>query len=202
MPKKKKVRGKKIQSSSVPKEKRIVLSGTTALTPDEHILRQRALLYLTDQKMPIKDVARRLNTTKTVIRSFFEDAKFVEELEERIERVDGIDKGWRSEQAKMTLSHLYEEIRRREVEGMLEDVPVQVLHKMIIDTQKEIRLDTPGEFTSKVGVQDLATLQDRFSQSLSGKVHRVRSGQKVIPIKSKTSEEEAGGPKSKAGRTG
>jgi len=140
-----------------------------SLTAEIHVLKQMTLRYLVDKSMSIREVANKLKTTPRVIKSFLEDPIFLKDLEERIEKVHGIDTSFRIDQAKITLSHLYEELRQREIENGLINVPVRDLHKMIVDTQKELRLDTPGEFTSKVGVADLSRLQDRYKSSLSGK---------------------------------
>lgn len=144
------------------------------LTAELHLLKQRSILYLVDKSMTIREVAKNLKTTKVTIKSFFEDEEYVEELNLRMEKVHGIDSEFRTDQAKITLSNLYEELRRREVEDELKDIPTRDLHRMITETQKELRLDTPGAFTSKVGVTDLGNLQDRYKNSLSGKLHKVK----------------------------
>lgn len=166
----KKVRGKKKKSNLA------LTSGTQgiSLTAEVHLLRQRSILYLIDKKMTIREVARNLKTTQATIKSFFEDDEYVEELNDRMEKVHGIDSGFREDQAKITLSNLYEELRRREVEDELKDVSTRDLHRMITETQKELRLETPGAFTSKVGVTDLGNLQDRYKHSLSGRLHKVK----------------------------
>ena len=190
----KKVRGKKKSSS-------LALTSATqgvVLTPEVHLLRQRSILYLVDKSMTIREVARNLKTTQATIKSFFEDENYVEELNNRIEKVHGIDSEFRTDQAKITLSNLYEELRRREVEDELKDVNTRDLHRMITETQKELRLDTPGAFTSKVGVTDLGNLQDRYKNSLSGKLHKIKKvakkKKKIMNVTPKrTFDEEADG---------
>jgi len=150
-------------------------SRSAVLTPEEHILRQLSLRYFVDQTLSLKEVARKLDTTTRKLKSFFKDEGYREELSERIERLHGIGTTFMQSQAKISLLNIYEEVRRREIEGELKDVPFRELHKMLIDTQKELRLDTPGAFTSKVGVADLTNLQDRYKKSLSGKIQRHRS---------------------------
>jgi hypothetical protein len=142
----------------------------TRLSPTEHLLRQMAMRYLVDQSLTIKEVASKLKISSRKLGTFFKEEDFMEELNARIERVMGMDSEFRTNQAKISVMHIYEEIRRREVENELKDTPLRDLHKMLIDMQKELRLDTPGEFTSKVGVADLTTLQDRYKKSLSGKL--------------------------------
>ena len=163
-----------------PKKRRALFPGasktpeskTPALTPDDHLLRQLSLRYLVDKSLTIKEVAKNLKTTPKKLKSFFEDEEYRLELHERIEKVHGIGTDFMQSQAQISLMHLYEEMRRREVEGGLEDIPMRELHKILIDTQKELRLDTPGAFTSKVGVADLTNLQDRYKKSLSGRFQR------------------------------
>ena len=142
-------------------------AATTAA--EDHLLKQLALRYMVDQTLSIREVAKTLGTTPKKLKSFFEDEFFKQELSERIERVHGVGTNFMQSQAKISLMHLYEEMRRREAEGELKDVPLRELHKILIDTQKELRLDTPGAFTSKVGVADLGDLQGRYKKSLSGR---------------------------------
>lgn len=150
------------------------------LTPEEHLLRQMALRYFVDQTLTIKEVAKRLKISVRKLNGFFKEEDFMEELNARIDRVMGMDSEFRTQQAKISVSHLYEEIRRREVEEELRDVPLRDLYRMLIDMQKELRLDTPGEFTSKVGVSDLTNLQDRYKKSLSGKLSRRQAKVKIL----------------------
>ena len=164
-----------------------------SVTPAEHLLKQLALRYLVDQSMPLKDVAKQLKVTPKKIKSFFNNEEFVQELEERIDRVHGIDPEFMQSQAKISLLHLYEEMRRREVSGKLRDLPTRELHKILVDTQKELRLDTPGAFTSKVGVADLGNLQDRYKKSLSGRMSRQKKKLKnVTPEKEVLGEGSSG----------
>jgi len=152
------------------------------ITPKEYLIRQRALRFLVDKRMKIRDVAIILKASPSMIKSFFQDERFVKELTERVEMIDGIGEDYRVDQMKMTLHNLYGEMRKREILGDLKETSVRDIHKMIIDTQRELRLDTPGGFTSKVGVADLGNLQDRYNKSLSGKLHRMK---KVVNIKKK-----------------
>ena len=175
-----------------PKKKSVFSLGkkknnSVSTLSDEHLLKQLSLRYFVDQSLKLKDVARKLNVPKTVIKGFFDDQEFVEELEDRIERVHGIGTEFMQSQAKISLLHLYEEMRRREVEGELKDIPLKELHKILTDTQRELRLDTPGAFTSKVGVADLSSLQDRYNKSLSGRVHQRAS--KVRKLKKASSKD-------------
>jgi len=136
-----------------PKKKEVpsrsdITKSVSSKTPEEHLLKQLSLRYFVDQSLSVKEVAKRLNTTVPVIKKFFEDPEYTDELSERIERVHGIGTDFMQSQAKISLLNLYEEMRRREVEGELKDLPLRELHKILIDTQKEISLDPPGAFTS------------------------------------------------------
>ena len=144
-----------------------------ALTPDDIILRQLSLRYFVDKSLTVKEVAKKLNTTPNKLKGFFKDEEYTEELSSRIEKIHGVGTDFMQSQAKISLLHLYEEIRRREVEGELVDLPMRELHRILMDTLKELRLDTPGAFTSKVGVADLTDLQDRYKKSLSGRMNRL-----------------------------
>lgn len=164
-----------------PKKRGLIPRKSKSLTAqDDYVLKQVALRYLVDETMPIKEVAKKLNTTVSRVKGFFEDPEFTEDLNKRVEKIHGIDGEFRINQAKISISHIYEEIRRREAEEELKNVPLKDLHKILIDFQKELRLDTPGDYTSKVGVGDLSKLQDRYKESLSGKIHR--KGRKKIPL--------------------
>jgi len=182
-----------IRRRSVPKKfkkEKFIAGAATAIktiTPADRLLRQFALLYLVDHQLTIKEVANKLKTTPRQIKEFIEDAEFREELSIRMERVHGIDTTRMQKQSQFSLSHLYEELTRRQVTGELEDVSFRDLHRMIMDNQKELRLDTPGAFTSKVGVvADLADLQGRYKESLSGKFDRKRKRLKNVTPKKVT----------------
>jgi len=163
------------------------MSAVNQITPADHLLRQFALLYLVDHQLTVKEVASKLKTTPHKIKSFIEDIEFREELNARMERVHGIDTSYIQEQSKLSLSHLYEELQRRQIAGELEDVSFRDLHRMIMENQKELRLDTPGAFTSKVGVvADLADLQGRYRKSLSGKLNRRQKRLKNVTPKKVT----------------
>ena len=194
------------EKNFIPKKFKKVTGVTKAVnqvTPEDHLLRQFALLYLVDHQFTVREVARKLNTTPSKIKKFVEDEEFREELRIRMERVHGIDTDYMQDQSKLSLSHLYEELQRRHVTGKLEDVSFRDLHRMIIENQKELRLDTPGAFTSKVGVvADLDSLQDRYKKSLSGKInHRKQKRIKNVTPKKVTEESNSVG-ESKQNKSG
>jgi len=175
---KKRFLGLSSKSSGTKEESSVTVSSAPvmkALTAEEHLLRQMALRYLVDQTLTVKEVASKLRITVRKLNTFFTENDFIDELKSRMDRVLGLDSEFRSNQAKISVVHLYEEIRRREAEDELKAVPLRDLHKMLTDMQKELRLDTPGEFTSKVGVADLSLLQDRYKKSLSGKLAKRKS---------------------------
>jgi len=181
----------KIKKKKYPLVPSTKLSISMGITPKEYLLRQRAIRFLVDKRLKIRNVASLLRTTPATIRSFFQDERFVKELDERVEMIDGIDNDYRVDQMKITLHHLYEELRKREILEEFGETSVREVHKMIIDTQKELRLDTPGGFTSKVGVADLGDLQDRYNKSLSGKLHRMKKVTKIKKKKMKSIDREA-----------
>jgi len=157
----------------VPRKKKKKSKALVPGSEKEYLIKQQSLRLLVDKSMRIADVAVILKTTPVTIKSFLADDSFREELEERIDRIHGMDKDQRIESMKITLLSLQHEMRTREATGELTESSNRDIHKMIMDTQKELRLDTPGDVTSKVGVADLGKLQDRFGKSLSGKLHRM-----------------------------
>jgi len=153
-------------------EKSVVSKKKSSLSKKEiedHILKQRALKYFSDGTSNIREVSELLKITVPRIKTFFEDEIFLTELNERIDQTQGIDTDFRLNQSKFSLVNLYKELKRRLVEEEVKEIPMRDLHRMIMDTQKELRLDTPGEFTSKVGVANLTDLQTRYHESLSGR---------------------------------
>jgi len=161
------------KKSKTPKSKKSTTTALVTGSEKDYLLKQQCLRFLVDKRMTIANVALILKTTPVTIKSFLADDDFREELEARMDFIHGLDKDVRVDNMKITLFHLQEEMRRREAKGELKDSTNRDIHKMIMDTQKELRLDTPGEVTSKVGVADLGKLQDRFNRSLSGKLHRM-----------------------------
>ena len=173
-----KIKGKK-KNKFLSKLKPKLKKGAKINETEKFLLKQRALVLMTDQQKSAREVSRILKTTLPTIKSFLEDEDFVEELRERIEYIDGIDEGFCIDQSRISLSQLYESFRTRISIGELEDIPMRDLFRMITETQRELRLDSPGSVTSKVGLVDLSNLQDRYSNSLSGKMKRSRSRKKL-----------------------
>jgi len=177
---------------------------SVSVTAEEFLLQQRALVLLVDKRKTIKEVARSLKTTAVTIKRFFEEENFIKELKLRIDYVEDIDGDFCLDQSKISLAQLYEAFRVRISNEDLLDIPIKDLHKMIIDTQREFRLDTPGALTSKVGVVGLGGLQDRYNSSLSARMlnkkkHRKKSSRdelgsgEIIDVEAKKEKRSVGG---------
>jgi hypothetical protein len=166
-----------------PSKKRRLTKKVSSKESEDYNLKQIALRLLVDKSISLSEAATEMNISIKDLQEFFKDKNFVEDLHDRIERIYGIDADYRLDQNKFTLDSLYKEMRRRAVNDEFKHAPLRDLSKMIIDFQKELRLDTPGEFTSKVGMGELTDLQVRYKKSLSGKLNAVKVSQKVIPEK-------------------
>jgi hypothetical protein len=180
----------------IKKRRSLIASGSKKITKKsnssrDHILKEQAIRLFVDRRMNKTQIAKYLGTTVAKLNKFLEDPKFVEKIEKRIEMILGIDKDYRIENSKITLYGMYEELQKRIALEELGDVDTAQLHKMIVNTQKELRLDTPGGFTSKIGVGNLDDLQERFNKSLSGKMSRMKKTVKSKEIPEEEIDEEA-----------
>jgi len=176
-----KFKAKKKSLSLIKKKK--IKKGSSISETEKFLLQQRALVLLSDKKKSVREVARTLETTLPTIKAFFEDENFVEELNSRIEYIEEVDDEFCLDQSKISLSQLYDSFRKRISNDELDDIPLKDLHKMIVETQREFRLDSPGSVTQKIGLVDLTSLQGRYNDSLSGKI-RKRKIEKLKKLKS------------------
>ena len=179
----------KKKKALVPITRKKVKKGNSKST--DHILQEQAIRLFVDRRLKKTQVARYLGTTISKINKFLEDPKFIKRVEERISVVLDIDDDFRIDNAKISLYGMYEELLRRIAMEELGDVDTPQLHKMITNTQKELRLDTPGGFTSKIGVGNLDSLQERFDKSLSGKMQRMKKASASRDVPEEEIDEEA-----------
>lgn len=132
---------------------------------------RRAIRLMVDKSRKISDIADKLDVGENTIRDWCTKPEFIRALNERIEQVDGVDANWRRERAKSVLSSLYEDLEAKinDIEKM-KKIPVRTLVKAIQVLQHELRLDTDGEVTQKVGHFDLQQVQEKFKKSTTRKM--------------------------------
>jgi len=159
---------------------------------------RKAVFYLAAYNWPKKKVAVTSGVSLSKLNQWLELEEFNEAIEEKVAELSGIDKEFRLENAKKTLPFLYNELLRRLAidDDELKELQTKDLVRLIGTMQKEIRLDTPGDVTGKVGHVDSSSpdLRDRYMSSTSA------PRKKVVGFEEKRQEYASGKGKRKVRR--
>jgi len=162
--------------------------------PDDESLdykQRKAAFYLAAYSWPKSKVAKEIGVSVRLLNAWLTTEEFNAEVDEQVKKLSGIDKAFRLDRAKKALPFLYDELLRRLAidEDEIQDVPLRDIVRILQSMQSEIRLDTPGEMTQKVGRYDLGTLSKRYMESTSGTANTNRPNRrkkkpgKVMDIK-------------------
>ena len=134
---------------------------------------QRKAVIMLSEGMSRREIADELNISEGALRSWEKDNMlFNKELNQRIEEITSIDAGFRKERNQAMLYSLYKEFVHRNVNDGLKNFTNKDLVKSIVILQNELRVDTPGQATSRPESRKLDDLQDRFQKSQSGKLFK------------------------------
>lgn len=144
--------------------------------------RKKAIVFLASKNWTKKQVAKECGISRRMLNKWLEKEAFQKELESTIERIAGVNKGFRLEQMKNVLPFLYDEVYKRAATGDLDDVGTPHIVKMIQILQNEMRLDTTGEVTQKVGHITMDKLGERYRKSQSAKTLRNIRKKKVANL--------------------
>lgn len=132
---------------------------------------QRKAVIMLSEGMSRQEIADELNISEGALRSWEKgNDLFREELNKRIEEITSIDAGFRKGRNQAMLYSLYKEFVRRKVNDGLKNFSNKDLVKSIVILQNELRVDTPGQATSRPETKELNDLQDRYQKSTSGKL--------------------------------
>lgn len=155
---------------------------------DEHSLdyKQRKAAFLLaayDWKKP--RVAKEIGVSVRLLNAWLETEEFNIAVDDNVVKLSGVDREFRLDRSKKALPYLYEELLRRLAidDDELQDVPLKDVMKMISSMTNEIRTDTPGEATQKVGHFNLGNLSKRYMKSTSGeKKNSPKPKKKKTPV--------------------
>ncbi len=146
-------------------------------------VKQRKAVVLLAEGMSRREVADKVEVAESSVRNWEkENDLFQKELASRIEEIIGIDSDYRRRRNQSMLFALYKEFTDRQTEkDSFKNLSDKDLMKSVVLIQHELRLDTPGDVTSKVASGKLSDLQQRFQKSNSGQIFRDGSSIKRIP---------------------
>lgn len=151
------------------------------------VMQKRAIRLMVDKSRRVGDVADKLDVAESTVRDWLTKPEFMRALNERIEQVDGVDAQFRREQTKSFLTSLYEDLEfKLGNPEVMRKTPIRTLVKAIQTLQNELRLDTVGEVTSKVGHYDLEQIQERFKNSTTRKLMKEGTAGNLIEFPKKT----------------
>jgi transposase len=151
---------------------------------------KRAIKLMVDKSRKVGDVADKLDVADSTVRDWLTKPEFIRALNERIEQVDGVDAKWRREQTKSVLTTLYEDLEFKIGNSeVMRKTPIRTLIRAIQTLQNELRLDTIGEVTSKVGHYDLEKIQERFKNSTTRKLMKEGNVDNLIEFPKKEKAE-------------
>ncbi|HEC72032.1 MAG: hypothetical protein ACTSW7_01080 [Candidatus Thorarchaeota archaeon] len=137
--------------------------------------KRRAVYLLVACQLDEKTVARELSVKESTVRKWMKQPDFAAELEKAMQRIEGIDAKWRAKQNKILSGRLYEEAHNRIANTReLRDIPLTTLISKIREVNNEIRVDTPGDATSRGEMTHKHELQDAL-------LERYKEAQKQQP---------------------
>lgn len=125
--------------------------------------KRRGIYLLTACQKDVKAVARELNLKEGTIRRWLREPDFQEELEKSLQRLEKYDSKYRTKQNAVIATYITDEIHRRfATTRQLHDIPLSTLLSKLREINNEIRIDTPGDVTSRDHVEHKHDLMDKL----------------------------------------
>lgn len=149
---------------------------------------RKAAFYLAAYDWPKSKVAKEIGVSSRLLNAWLETEEFNAAIDDNVTKLSGVDREFRLDRSKKALPYLYEELLRRLAidDSELQDVPLKDVMKMISSMTNEIRTDTPGEATQKVGHFNLGNLSKRYMKSTSGEKDGIKKKKKKkSPVREK-----------------
>lgn len=130
---------------------------------------QRIMIRFLIAGLPLEEVAERVGVSKQRCQAWLRRDKVKQALEDRLSWYTELDAKRRKKRSEFIASELYRTIMQKFADGSLEKLNSKTLMKLLMEFQKEVRTDTPGEATKKVHhtVQLTEELANRFRQANS-----------------------------------
>lgn len=127
--------------------------------------KRRAIYLLTACGKDEEEVARQLSIKKATVQKWMRQSAFQEELEKSIQRIEKYDGKYRAKQNAVIAARIIDEVHRRFNEtNQLEKLPLSTLLGKLREVNNEIRIDTPGDVTSRDHVEHRHELMDKLVQ--------------------------------------
>ena len=127
--------------------------------------KRRAIYLLTACGKDEEEVARQLNLKKSTIQRWMRQPAFQKELEKSIQRIEVYDSKYRSKQNAIIAARITDEVHRRFTNtNELQKLPLSTLLGKLREVNNEIRIDTPGDVTSRDHVEHRHELMDKLVQ--------------------------------------
>jgi len=166
--------------------------------------KRRAIYLLVACQQDEKNVARELCISNATLSKWMKEPEFIEEYEKSMQRLEKHDSEYRAKQNKIISNKMYEEIHRRiATTAELKELPLSTLINKVINLNHEIRVDTPGDVTSRGEVKHkhelMDTLMDKYNQyqenikNNSGHLHLVELPEKKDEDDKKKKKEASNG---------
>jgi hypothetical protein len=149
---------------------------------------RKAIQLLVSGGQSDREVAEYLNVHIKTIRRWMHEKLFAKVLEERFQELEVIDAKYRAKMNKHIVRQVYGEIIKRLSEGQtLKKVSLNKLMTIARNFNHEIRVDTPGDVTSKSRVEHsvLEDLGERY------KKHKDKGKPELTLVEPPQDEEEA-----------
>jgi hypothetical protein len=134
--------------------------------------KRKAIYLLATKSWGKREVAEKVGVSTRLLRHWLTLPEFNSELDRWTSRFVDVDKEYRKKQAQKVLPFIWEELFRRVAldPEEIKSFTTRDLQNVLRLLQQEMRLDTDGEVTQKVGHFELDKLSDRFNKSTSGKI--------------------------------
>jgi hypothetical protein len=128
---------------------------------------RKAIQYLIAFDKNLEETINMLGIHPKTMKRWFAQEKFIAYLEERLQAVELVDAKYRAKRNKQIVGAVYKEIIKRIAEGKLQKMSLQQLISAAKVFSHEIRVDTPGDVTSKSKVEHhvLDELASRYEDS-------------------------------------
>lgn len=112
--------------------------------------KRRAIYLLVACQQDVENVARELDIKKRTLQKWINDSEFAEEIEKSMSKIELYDSKTRLRHNSVVVNKIWDEIHKKlgTTKG-ISDLSVTSLLNMAKSINHEIRLDTPGDATSK-----------------------------------------------------
>jgi hypothetical protein len=125
--------------------------------------KRRAIYLLVACQQDEKVAAREIGIKLKTLQKWMKEENFKEEYEKAMQRIEAFDAKYRAKQNKLLATKIYNELHRRvSCASELHELPVPSLIRIARELNQEVRIDTPGDVTSRGEVTHKHQTQDEL----------------------------------------